>query len=521
VIPEHGLLSEQMEIILGMHFSHAVATIQSLVGSIKGVQILYSDKDPLKIDLVINLTLDGIKLIFDPINQRLKTIEVHDMTCLKLKYSDVVFNCPEVSPTIEQIDQTFGATHPGVYDEEKQVFTLTFRGLSFEFPAETQFQPRYGGIRQELGRLQFPPGESPRVSKMYIYTHGMGHGGSVSSGTSGLSGQLSSGGPAESVAPPLPPHRYPCVHHLGVEVIRRNRVTMGLRVRLVSTPSPASRSGSLDCSPTVTSQNDVSEVGCGDVAADENTVTRTVLFGDSVQDVVTAVGAPARIFYKDEDKMKIHSPNAHRKAAALKSDYFYNYFTLGFDILFDARTNCVKKFILHTNYPGHYNFNMYHRCMFDLPLQPGGQSSVSLDSVSALSLVSISPFSRWDEIAEKVKPSERPVVLNRSSSTNTTNPFGSTFCYGYQDIIFEVMPNFHIASVTLYSTPNSNSHHHTHGASHPYGLVNNYLNMKGGGGGGGGGKSQNINLVCNKLQQQTLNDPASDNFDLESDLVSS
>ena len=63
---------------------------------------------------------------------------------------------------------------------------------------------------------------------------------------------------------------------------------------------------------------------------------------------------------------------------------------------------------------------------------------------------------------------------------------------------------------------------HQHGASHPYGLVNNYLNMKGGGGGGGGGgKSQNINLVCNKLQQQTLNDPASDNFDLESDLVSS
>ena len=55
-------------------------------------------------------------------------------------FSDVLFNCPEVSPTIEQIDQSFGATHPGVYDGEKQVFTLTFRGLSFEFPAQTQFQ---------------------------------------------------------------------------------------------------------------------------------------------------------------------------------------------------------------------------------------------------------------------------------------------------------------------------------------------------------------------------------------------
>ncbi len=47
---------------------------------------------------------------------------------------------------------------------------------------------------------------------------------------------------------------------------------------------------------------------------------------------------------------------------------------------------------------------------------------------------------RWERVAERLKPSERPVVLNRASSTNTTNPFGSTFCYGYQDIIFEVQP---------------------------------------------------------------------------------
>ena len=36
--------------------------------------------------------------------------------------------------------QTFGATHPGVFDAERRVFTLTFRGLSFEFHADTQFQ---------------------------------------------------------------------------------------------------------------------------------------------------------------------------------------------------------------------------------------------------------------------------------------------------------------------------------------------------------------------------------------------
>jgi hypothetical protein len=50
------------------------------------VILLIFFQDPLTVDLVINLTNDGIKLIFDPINQRLKTIEVHDLTLLKLKY---------------------------------------------------------------------------------------------------------------------------------------------------------------------------------------------------------------------------------------------------------------------------------------------------------------------------------------------------------------------------------------------------------------------------------------------------
>lgn len=52
--------------------------------------------------------------------------------------------------------------------------------------------------------------------------------------------------------------------------------------------------------------------------------------------------------------------------------------------------------------------------------------------------VIVSAYSRWEQVAGALRPAERPVVLNRASSTNTTNPFGSTFCYGYQDIIFEV-----------------------------------------------------------------------------------
>lgn len=160
-----------------------------------------------------------------------------------------------------------------------------------------------------------------------------------------------------------------------------------------------------------------------------------IFFGDSCQDISTTLGAPNKIFFKAEDKMKIHSPNAHKLVSGQrKSDFFFNYFALGLDILFDASTYQAKKFVLHTNYPGHYNFNTYHRCQFKIDVNN----------------IQINAYSKWNEINGNLEASEQPVVLNRTSSTNKVNPFGSTFCYGVQDIIFEIMFNQYISSVTLY-----------------------------------------------------------------------
>lgn len=151
-------------------------------------------------------------------------------------------------------------------------------------------------------------------------------------------------------------------------------------------------------------------------------------------------------------------------------------------------------------------FLRYHRCEFQLTLVPSksllnstGEQIIDLPapvnvrklllSVSTTScnpviylffFFQITAYSKWDAISQQLKPSERPVVLTRANSTNTTNPFGSTFCYGYQDIIFEVcictwcyitflmtseglylkitfvilqvMANNYMASVTLYQT---------------------------------------------------------------------
>jgi hypothetical protein len=182
---------------------------------------------------------------------------------------------------------------------------------------------------------------------------------------------------------------------------------------------------------------------------------------------MSILGCPSKVFYKAEDKMKIHSSVAVKTSRAQRTDYFFNYYTLGVDILFDATTHRAKKFVLHTNFPGHYNFNIYYRCFFHIPIATLKQQQQlhSTDDVSRMTTVISSTSSldnqleihfdtKWHTIRDIVlAPSTKPVVLNRSCATNTTNPFGSTFCYGVQDMIFEVMPNQHIASVTLYHRP--------------------------------------------------------------------
>lgn len=217
----------------------------------------------------------------------------------------------------------------------------------------------------------------------------------------------------------------------SVDVLRDQAGPLGLRLRLLT-------------------------AGCGPgVMADAKvrSMERNIFFGDSCQDVLGALGSPHKVFYKSEDKMKIHSPSPHKQVPSKCNDYFFNYFTLGVDILFDSTTHLVKKFVLHTNFPGHYNFNIYHRCDFKIPLviKKEGADPQTEDCI-------VTTYSKWDQIQELLgHPMEKPVVLHRSSSANNTNPFGSTFCFGLQRMIFEVMQNNHIASVTLYGAPRTAS----------------------------------------------------------------
>uniref|UniRef100_H3B161 Phagophore assembly factor 1 n=1 Tax=Latimeria chalumnae TaxID=7897 RepID=H3B161_LATCH len=327
-----------------------------------------------------------------------KPIGMQDLNILVFffSFSGVHFNSQAIAPTIEQIDQSFGATHPGVYNATEQLFHLNFRGLSFSFQLDSW---------TEAPKYEIPHGAT--VKRMYIYT--------------GNSLQ-------DTRAPAMPLSCYlGNVYAESVDVLRDATGPSGLRLRLLTAGS----------GPGVLSD------------AKMRVFERCIYFGDSCQDVLSALGSPHKVFYKAEDKMKIHSPSPHKQVPSRCNDYFFNYFTLGVDILFDVSTHQVKKFVLHTNYPGHYNFNIYYHCDFKIPL------TVKRDSADCQAeMCTLTSYSKWDSIHELLgHPTEKPVVLHRSSSPNNTNPFGSTFCFGLQKKIQKVMQNNHIASVTLYGLP--------------------------------------------------------------------
>eukprot|EP01101_Sappina_pedata_P006888 TRINITY_DN3530_c0_g1_i1.p1 TRINITY_DN3530_c0_g1~~TRINITY_DN3530_c0_g1_i1.p1 ORF type:complete len:389 (+),score=112.11 TRINITY_DN3530_c0_g1_i1:49-1167(+) len=160
----------------------------------------------------------------------------------------------------------------------------------------------------------------------------------------------------------------------------------------------------------------------------------------SVQDVLSVLGPPSQVFYKDEDKVKIHSEEGYSGIGC--ADYFYNYFALGFDILFDINTHTAKKFILHTNFPSYYNFHRYSKCNFTIFMDKDADISSSMVSGEK-----VTPDTKWKEIQDVFGKSGRPTVHTRPSSVN---PFGATHFYGYKHAVFEIMTNLHIASVCLF-----------------------------------------------------------------------
>lgn len=137
-------------------------------------------------------------------------------------------------------------------------------------------------------------------------------------------------------------------------------------------------------------------------------------------------------------------------------DYFWNYFNLGLDVVFDGMTHRCKSFLLHCNAPTLFDFTRYHKCSFTL--QPGDGDSECDDGICTGSDVgSIDSDQRWEQFHDWLtsvsgSASERAIsrpMIHTGASNNVSDE--STLFYAANGVLFEVLTSSsYLASVTLF-----------------------------------------------------------------------
>ncbi|KAJ1923993.1 hypothetical protein IWQ60_005508 [Tieghemiomyces parasiticus] len=374
----------------------------------------------------------GVSLLLDPVTQRLKLVVIHDLARLRLTYRGMECQSTKTVATGLLINRLFGPTHPGHFDATTGTFTLTYPGITFAFaiPERHRTQFARGGANLPL---EFPDGTTPPCSTVYVY-HGTDW---------------------REAAPPAP------LIYTG-------------QYRAMTGVSPLTFLTRCNATPGRGATLVLTDVGAGTRAAEgvERRVQLT-LHATTAQDLVADLGQPQSVFTKHDDKMSIHAPAAEPAAnpspstsspvsdgetdptaaapppteqvgpdeepSPLARDYFFNYYELGLDVLLDGASHLCKKVVLHANVPGHYDFGRYRKCPYRLLNREDVCGTAGVFDVDT----------KWTALHEVFnRDAAPPVVFNRGPSEQ--NPFGSTLFYGGAGVIFEVMRNDCVATVTIF-----------------------------------------------------------------------
>ncbi|KAH9662879.1 UPF0183 protein [Citrus sinensis] len=430
---------------LGMPICEAFASIEQQPNIYDVVHVKYFDEEPLKLDIIISFPDHGFHLRFDPWSQRLRLIEIFDIKRLQMRYATSLIGGSSTLATFVAVYALFGPTFPGVYDKERSVYMLFYPGLSFAFPIPAQYADCCQDREAELP-LEFPDGTTPVTCRVSIYD------GSADKKV-GVGSLFD-----KAIAPSLP------VGSLYIEEVHAKlgeelhftvggqhipfgaspQHTLGSQISLsyhgkyrgYTFDQKLRRVHSLSCFQFWLP---ISHFGYLCLAW----LISVCFVFYSVLDVWTELGRPCGIHQKQVDQMVIHSASDPRPRSTLCGDYFYNYYTRGLDILFDGQTHKIKKFIMHTNYPGHADFNSYIKCNFIIL----GSDCTSAEVHSYKN--KITPNTKWEQVKEILGDCGRAAIQTQGS---TSNPFGSTFVYGYQNIAFEVMKNGYISTVTMFQS---------------------------------------------------------------------
>ncbi|KAK6150576.1 hypothetical protein DH2020_015508 [Rehmannia glutinosa] len=355
---------------LGMPICEAFAQIEQQPNIYDVVHVKYYDEEPLKLDIVISFPDHGFHLRFDP-------------------WSQLIFpyRGPSTLATFVAVYALFGPTYPGVYDKDRSVYTLFY---------PVSLVDMYDHLEQYF--IIF-------FCQLYSWQSLMA--------TFCRDCHLLSQSP----------------HNMQIAVITEKVIVLiscSALNNIFDAQCLVFFSSSLTAELPLEFPDGTTPVTCRVSVYDSSTDRKVGVGSSLVKACVPPLAAGS--LYMEEVQVKVK--------------YFLPLSTLGEELWFTVgsqhipfgaspQTHKIKKFVLHTNYPGHSDFNSYMKCNFVICISDYGGS---LHQNVNTSKCAITPSTKWEQVKEILGDSGRAAIQTQGS---TSNPFGSTFVYGYPNVAFE------------------------------------------------------------------------------------
>jgi len=385
----------------------------TLVSVVQVLEKFYHAIGPVSVKIntttAIDLTIPGQNIIlsFDYNTQRLHKITLQQVQKSVLKYRSAQFSSPAQAllPRLQEIDASFGATRPGQITKDG-LYVLTYPGINFTFPLPNNSSKIHNNL--VCGEIQIFLNNSTTKN---------------TSDTLPLS--TKSNYALESLVI--------CQTHDGEEQ-KTTKPPPTIIITPESSDETVSKKYGYRFEFTLLHQNKLTH--------QRQTITRSVRLNDCCQNVQSELGSPDNVFFKSDKQKQFGAPDT------IATDFFFNYFKLGVDFLFDGRTKRLKKAMLHTCHPEHQDFGKkYSPCIFSLS-RPDNKNSINFSSTLT-------------DLMKSIKSLADPIMVSRNNSCQTMldelssitgSNKSSSFVYHsrlYSEL-YELTANGRLAMLTLY-----------------------------------------------------------------------
>lgn len=459
----------------------------------------------------MNLPSNGIRLRFDGPAQRLRLIEVLDFSKSRLIYNNTDIAKPATAsdatpsaPVFRHIYRNLlGPTFPGEYippdgndSQDYGLYVLSYPGIAFAFPVQSTAWPHNKDHVDLLSSSATLPaasmaiflGEAWSAVRKTLYTQELPHPASLA---------------IPSKARDALPEEVALVKILGEGRLELVRPWASSFLLILGHTTPQDLVAELGPPDAIYRKNDqrmlIHKNRTGSDSRSSSAWNDNRLQDDST-DTDQSSSYTATDVSGDESEVGATSADA-------AGECFYNYFYHGFDILISSPTTpsrrppsstqsnssqpsilntsapfVATKVIIHANVPGSYPFNRHRRCRWQIAyLSTKNRKSSAVDSETGFEEIARRLHNQWKSIyanEEEARQSQRGMVLNRGwgdspgsscellggweesaggkrangvdTALDGEQGLGNTTLYGFPGLVFEVLKNGTVSSLTAF-----------------------------------------------------------------------